>query len=379
VKFLLLNIDYDAFLAQLYGRERGLARASYDTQLAARNATFFGVGDAYAEALRERGHEAHDIHLNNAVLQEAWVREHGPAALQRGARPVRFRLRRGIVPWIDRTPDHDWLTSVFAAQVAHHRPDVVLNHVLSWAPPAVMREIVGKDTLLIGQHAAPPYTPADYRPYDLVVSSWPPTIARMRDGGVRAEHLGLGFDPRVLDVIGTVERDLPLTFVGSLSQMHGVRSELIESLCASVPGMRVYAPSMYGMPKGSATRRCYAGPAYGIDMFRVLARSQATVNHHGFPEPHANNMRLFEATGMGALLLTDDKPDVDQYFAVGREALTYRDAADCAGQLRELDPSARAQIAAAGQARTLTDHTWSKRIDELLTLVDSLDTGRRTP
>lgn len=366
MRFLLLNTDYPLFLEDMYRRHPGLAGAAYDEQLQARSATFFGVGDAYARALRQRGHEAHDLHVNNAIMQAAWVRENGPLEVSRRYQARRFRLRRGVVPWIDRRPDQAWLVDVLAAQVEHYRPDVVLNHDITWMPPPLLRSVVGPSTLLIGQHAAPPYPPVDYSAYDLVVSSWPPALERMRASGVRAEHLALGFDPAVLEHLGELGRDLPLTFVGSLSTMHGERTRLIEALCEAFPEMRVYSPAVNDLPKTSAIRRCFAGPAYGIDMFRVLARSQVTINHHGFPEPHANNMRLFEATGVGALLVTDNKPDLGQYFDVGAEVLTYSTPGECVDAISRMSRTGLDQIAACGQRRTLGSHTWSRRIDELL-------------
>jgi hypothetical protein len=42
-------------------------------------------------------------------------------------------------------------------------------------------------------------------------------------------------------------------------------------------------------------------------MYRVLECSKIVINHHGDVAPWANNLRLFEATGTGALLLTDWK------------------------------------------------------------------------
>jgi hypothetical protein len=369
MRFLLLNTDYPAFMDQLYRQEPGLQSASYAEQMRARNATFFGVGDAYARALRQRGHDAHDIHMNNPTLQAAWVREHGPRHLRRRFPSARVRLRRGIVPWVERRPDHGWLVEVLAAQIDHHRPDVVLNHDISWLSPTMLRQIIGPSACLVGQHAAPPYPAADYTPYDLVVSSWPPTIERMRAAGIRTEHLGLGFDPSVLEHIVTSNRDLPITFVGSLSAIHGDRTGLIEAMCTAHPEMRVFAPSIAGLSRSSPIRGCYSGPAFGLAMFEVLARSQVTINHHGFREPHANNMRLFEATGAGALLLTDAKPDLNRYFTPGSEVLTYDGIDQCVSAVSKLADMTRRGVARAGQQRTLRDHTWERRIEQLLSLL----------
>ncbi|HEX7276982.1 MAG TPA: hypothetical protein VF244_06365, partial [Acidimicrobiales bacterium] len=201
MRFLVLNTDYPSFLGELYGRSPGLRECSFADQLAARNATYFGLADAYSEALRERGHWALDIHLNNHHLQGAWAKENGmPEASPR--RRIQARLRRGVVPWIGRAEDPSWEVEVLRTQIEHLQPDVIFNHDINWRLPSELRTLAGP-RLLVGQHAAPPLAFTDYSPYDLILSSWPPTLEQLRGSGVRAESLRLGFDPRVLQAVGS--------------------------------------------------------------------------------------------------------------------------------------------------------------------------------
>ena len=106
-------------------------------------------------------------------------------------------------------------------------------------------------------------------------------------------------------------------------------------------------------------------------MYGVLARSRITLNHHGDVGPYANNLRLYEATGMGALLLTDAKDNLGEMFHLGEEVLAYHDAHECAEMIQRYldDEPERARIAAAGRERTLRDHTWSVRMRELLEIL----------
>ena len=39
---------------------------------------------------------------------------------------------------------------------------------------------------------------------------------------------------------------------------------------------------------------------------------------------YANNMRLYEATGVGALLVTDWKENLGEMFEPGKEVVAYR-------------------------------------------------------
>ena len=61
-------------------------------------------------------------------------------------------------------------------------------------------------------------------------------------------------------------------------------------------------------------------------MYRVLARSKIALNRHiDVAEDHANNMRLYEATGVGTFLITDAKRNLSELFEPGEEVVTYAD------------------------------------------------------
>src|ERR1700736_570331 len=77
MRILVLNADYPRFLAWLYRRQPGLESAPYATQMAARNASLFGVADFYSKNFAALGHVAAEIHVNNPWLQSAWARAHG--------------------------------------------------------------------------------------------------------------------------------------------------------------------------------------------------------------------------------------------------------------------------------------------------------------
>ena len=80
MRILALNADYARFLSWLYRRQPGLEKASYAEQMAARNASLFGVADFYSRNFIALDHAAAEIHVNNPWLQSAWAREHGVPA-----------------------------------------------------------------------------------------------------------------------------------------------------------------------------------------------------------------------------------------------------------------------------------------------------------
>ena len=65
-------------------------------------------------------------------------------------------------------------------------------------------------------------------------------------------------------------------------------------------------------------------------------------------------MRMFEATGAGAKLITDDKTNLHELFEPGKEAITYRRPADCLEAVRyyTAHEAERKSIAQSGRART---------------------------
>src|SRR5437764_1996666 len=79
MRILILNADYPRFLTWLYRGQSELENASYAVQMAARNASLFGVADFYSRNFAALGHAAAEIHVNNPRLQAAWARERGLA------------------------------------------------------------------------------------------------------------------------------------------------------------------------------------------------------------------------------------------------------------------------------------------------------------
>lgn len=96
--------------------------------------------------------------------------------------------------------------------------------------------------------------------------------------------------------------------------------------------------------------------------------SRITVTGHAeFAGPYANNMTLFEATGVGALLLTDYKSNLADMFVLDREAVAYRSPQECLEKVRYYlaHEAERESIARAGHERTMGEHTYTHRMREL--------------
>ena len=83
-------------------------------------------------------------------------------------------------------------------------------------------------------------------------------------------------------------------------------------------------------------------------------------------------MRVFEGTASGALLLTDSVQNgLDELFEIGKELVVFGDDED---MLAKVDyylahEEERAAIAAAGYRRTHADHTYQRRVQQVVATV----------
>jgi spore maturation protein CgeB len=391
MRILVLNADYPRFLAWFYRRQAGLENAAYATQMAARNASLFGVADFYSRNFAALGHEAAEIHINNPWLQAAWAREHGIAAevpappgavgrkmppewLQRIVTPFKPILRPlarkvGLSPRLDTSAEN-----ILLAQIEAFKPDLVLNQDIFHIDTSLVRRIkdIG-NPVLVGQVGLLPPRGEDWSVYDLLISQLPSVVRSFRALGVRSEVSHLAFEPDILDALGEPPApDIDVSFVGTVSADHQQRIALLLAV-AERYNLKLWGNLPQALPTGSPLRRCFQGEVWGADMYQVLRRSRITLNSHiDLAGREAGNMRLFEATGVGAFLLTDFKDNLDTLFAPDHEVAVWRSTGDCLDAIGRAiaDDKGRAEIARAGQARTMAQHTYRHRTAEILGLVD---------
>jgi hypothetical protein len=393
MRILVLNADYPRFLAWHYRRQPGLENAPYAAQLAARNASLFGVANFYSRNFAALGHSAAEIHVNNPWLQAAWAREHGmaveppeppgaigrrapPAWLQRVVTPFKPILRPyarkvGLSPKLDPQAEN-----ILLAQIEEFRPDLLLNQDLFHVDTRLMRRIKGiGNPILVGQVGIEPPRGEDWSVYVLMISQLSRIVQSFRALGVRSEVCHLAFEPAILDALPAAPAaDVDVSFVGSVSSDHQQRIALLEAV-ARRHDLKLWGNRPQALPASSPLHRCFQGEVWGADMYQVLRRSRITLNSHiDYAGREAGNMRLFEATGAGTLLLTDFKDNLDTLFAPDREVAVWRSIDDCLAAIDHHlgNDGSRMEIAHAGQARTLAQHTYRHRTAEILGFVDAI-------
>jgi spore maturation protein CgeB len=387
VRVLIVNTDYPTFLDSFYGRNPGLEDRSYADQLARRADEPFGISQFYAANLRALGVDAEVVHANNERMQRAWAREHADDLAALGvptpsrARAVAARLgaRRaaGLVRRVAPAAGakFGWVEEILTRQVRAYEPDVLVSLDMISLSPLMFARLRATVPLLVGQHGAvalPAGGGLDV--FDLLLSSNMPTVEAFRRQGARAEHLQLAFEASLLPRLAERGPRHAVTFIGSFFHgIHDQRTQLVAELSRRFGELEVWAPSVDSLPASSPIHDRYRGPVWGLEMFQVLRDSRLTLNFHGDAVATAANCRLFEATGAGAGLVTDAKPNLHELFDVGGEVLTFDDIAGCIATIeRALEaPVETESLAERGQKRTLREHTYRRRMERFLELTEA--------
>jgi len=84
-------------------------------------------------------------------------------------------------------------------------------------------------------------------------------------------------------------------------------------------------------------------------------------------------MRMFEVTGVGSCLLTDNKKNMNELFDVDSEVVAYDNPDDCVAKVKWLldHEEERKKIALAGQQKTLKYHSVENRCRSVVEIIQS--------
>jgi spore maturation protein CgeB/Tfp pilus assembly protein PilF/ubiquinone/menaquinone biosynthesis C-methylase UbiE len=182
--------------------------------------------------------------------------------------------------------------------------------------------------------------------FDFVFVAQKRYIPRFEEAGCREVHwLPLACDPELHRRHSDVEKKHDVGFVGSLTEGHARRVELLRQLSEKSDVHK---------------ERCFLE-----DMVRVLNESRIVFN-----SALANdmNMRVFEALGCGSLLVTDraEGSGLEEFFRDGEHLVIYDDSnlADKVQYYLERE-DLREKVARQGREEVLARHTYEHRAAEL--------------
>lgn len=405
MRLLKLGVYYSAYLQQFYEQFPTLAVQDYSAQHSALMHDCFGSSDFWTSALNQLNYETCDLVANAEPMQRVWAEEQG----------LEF-------------DESHWMFDITAAQVEAFRPDVLLVADYSTVTAEFLRHlrtICPSIRLVLGWCGAPFHDPSIFQEWDVVLSCVPELVEHFQENGHRSRHVNHAFDPRVLeklDVAAPPRADF--VFLGSIvksDQFHLGREQILSKLVdetdlqiwcdagqrpsplsgvsmgkAKLHGSRasrwsdqISTQPLLGQIANRASRYIFGAsnhatstspvvdpqvqgrsrpPLFGLRMFQQLHDSKVSLNTHIDISPvSASNMRLFETTGVGTCMLTDWKANLSDLFEPDSEVVAYRCADECVEKVKYLleHESERRRVAAHGQRRTLSDHTFDRRAAQI--------------
>lgn len=308
--------------------------------------------DNICDALRRTGHV---------------VTEFGPArdVPEYGMLGVGLNQARQLLPRLDERAQRGIADKVLAAGCdavinidSRLMPSVVARirqggaRVAFWFPDAVLN--FGRGLMILA-------------PYDALFFKEPHMVDRlhaMLDSPVY--YLPQACNPRWHRPLVPAGTEPYLVIAGN---MYPSRLRVLERLMAKGIPLRLYGTGFPRWAGDSPVHAAHMGRSvFREDKARVFRSAAAVLNTLHPAEIAGVNVRLFEAAGCGAAVLTEYRATLPELFDVDREVLSFRDFDELISQAVRLlnDPGLRASIGDAASERAHSDHTYDLRVSEIL-------------
>ncbi len=395
-RFIKVTSFYKDFLDSYYWSNQPVISESYQEQYRHLMDQGYGYADYFPRYLEQNhGIPGTELIHNALHLQNAWAREHG------------YRLAG---------------ERILLEQLKFYRPEILFiqdSANFSVAFIQKIKEEVRSIKLTIG-HCCAPYNPENIRAfskYDVILACSEKFVEDFKQKNIRSylfphavesslvtptagisdpvnEIIFIGsllqrneFHKQRISYLEEILRNqLPLRMYGHLEADTGIRlrtkqaAYLLVKLLDSVHIRSIYQIRSFqkiGQLTEMPHKSRYSSiilenfknqPLFGKEMLRKIAQHAVGFNLHGeVAGDYAANVRMFEVTGAGSLLVTDHKKNITSLFEPGKEILTYRNVEECIEKLQWAlhHPAEARAIARAGRDKTLRDHSVEKRVDLL--------------
>lgn len=353
----VMQVDdfYGAYLDQFYNARPGLGAKS--------------SGEQSRELLRDGFSAIHSIapYLDEAKFETAWF---VPQAL-----PLqRAWAMEQNIPF----PAGDWQMEMARQRIENFRPDVLYLPDPVQFSGEFIASLRHRPRLVLSWKAADLPFNIDLTGYDIILSGLPKLLEFAKTRGAKK---GVFFKPGMPQWLARAVAGVPQTvdvcFAGSISpSQHGERLAMLDALAKSAAaGVFSLALHLNCSPDAitPAMRPFVRDAVFGLSMQKALAAARIVIDSCGgigIIDPAGKrivdlagsdtiNMRLFEATGGGSFLLTENRPGLARFFTPGAEVDVWDDYADLPDKIAWwlAHDTEREQIAKAGQTRCLQEHS----------------------
>lgn len=358
MRFLQVHTFYDQYLQNFYQRHAHLANASFSEQIQQLIKDGFGGGHIFPPYLRQLGYDTQLVIANNHVKQSRWLVENN----------------------ISLQNPHQWFFEIVRQQIEHFKPDILyLSDPISFDRKFV-DWLSWKPELVIGWRAAPVASTTDWSCFDILLSSASACLDIAKELGAKnREYFYPGFPSFIAKDVESQGIDWDVIFSGQCSDLHSRRNAYLQAVSkAPLLGRGDFSIGYFltadpsSLPAGIAMHN--QGSRWGIEMYRALCSGKICLNAAiDMANSEAPNMRLFEATGVGAFLLNEAQSRLNEFFEIGVEVETFSGESELIEKINYYlnHPRDREEIARRAQARCLTEYSMERRAAALHEIIQS--------
>lgn len=350
MKIVFIVKYYDAYRSQFYNKLDNIDRLKYAELTQIILDDYFSFYSSLVNILNERGHRASLIIPNCEILKGKWAQEN----------------RLSI------NSDKDFILSYCKKVQPDH---IFLNSNFEYYGE-FLKELRSITENLFCWISCPFDENLDLRFFKTVFTLFPPHYEKFKEKKYNSQLVTAGFDTKVLEKLKHDKKSrYDLTFVGGIGGYHKKREKYLREIGDHTPlqmwgyGYRsdnIFKQQFKNLKYGKSFLQKYVGQAWGMEMFQILSDSKITLNIHGdIAQNYSVNMRLYEATGVGTLLLTDDADNLSELFIPDVEIVTFKNPDEAIEKYLyySTHEAERLKIAEAGQKRTLENYNYKTIAD----------------
>jgi len=381
MKVLMLWKYYPEYLKYFYNKYKKVSGFPFSKHQQCIFNDHFGWPADFAEYMKSRGIKSMFIISNAELLQKQWALEND----------------------FKNFTSESWEVSIAIEQIRQFQPDILWipnpkNDTINYLSGA---EGYYKKLFFFLGHKVPKIQIINKA--DILIAPNPKRILNRHQSLSNIYPMRIGFNGDILKKIDKRDKKQDIVFIGGITPHHIIRAEVLAYLIENGININIYGkiPSLSLLSKIRSSgaylikKRNYKGalsilrpsetltqfrknintiktvyqyPVYGIDYYKKLSESRVGLNIHiDISENYSGNIRMFETTGVGTCLLTDDKMTNNNLFNEGKEILIFRSKEQLLEKLKEFMQKKHeiTKIAKAGQSRTLQEYTMGKMFNDI--------------
>ena len=361
---------YPVYLKYFYAKNKFIQKLSYKEQIQCLLDDCFSVSHYIAPFLKQYGFETDIIIANFTTAQLKWAEEHN-FSVEYNKKNISFEFNDISYPLIKK-------------QIEAFQPDILYICDPIHFDSNFLRTLQYKPELIIGWRAAAIPSNIDWSLYDAILSN---NIPILRDApklfGVKKTYYFFpGFPAYIYKNLKHEPKLYDLVFTGQITLEHKKRIYFLNELAKkSLSFNRLFnnlkiAFFISGLPDDlipAGIAMYNYGAVWGMSMFKTLRQAKIALNID-IDFGTGGNMRLFEATGVGTFLLTQNHRLLSSYFKPGTEIESFHNIDEMFDKIAYYisNSNKREEIARNGNKKCLKYYSMENQVKTFLTILNDL-------